>query len=175
MKQFYLTEINTKDKLIHQGLFFASSQPKKTAFLWIHGLGSTFYSQVALLEAFAKTCERNGYGFAAFNNRGHDGVTGLKKVDPQNDKGYSRLSGGAGYEVFEECVYDIEAGIVFLIRHGFSKIVLAGHSTGANKLCYYAGNQNDSRVAGVVLVSPMSDRLNPQGKPPWWAQGFAKP
>ena len=70
------------------------------------------------------------------------------------------MTQGAGYEVFEESVHDIDAGISFLIDKGFSKIILIGHSTGANKVCYYTGLQKDNRVVGVVLASPLSDRLD---------------
>jgi pimeloyl-ACP methyl ester carboxylesterase len=35
-----------------------------------------------------------------------------------------------------------------------------GHSTGANKVCYYAGTKRDVRVLGVVLAGPMSDRYS---------------
>lgn len=157
MKQFYLTEIVTKDNLVHQGMYFRPKKFGKRALLWVHGLGSTFYGNVPLLEAFTDACEKNGIGFAAFNNRGHDGITRLKKIDPESEKGYSRLAGGAGVEVFEESVYDIDAGISFLAHQGFEEAVIAGISTGANKVCYYAGTQKDKRVKGVILVSPISD------------------
>ena len=181
MKQFYLAEIVTKDKLIHQGIFFRPSRkpssPKASAgkaILWMHGLGSTFYGNVALFEAFSNACEKHGFGFASFNNRGHDGITGLKKIDSESEKGYSRLTGGAGTEVFEECVYDIDAGVAFLVQQGFENVIVAGHSTGANKACFYGAKTQNSRVAGIILLSPLSDRLNPEGKPPWWVVTVAK-
>ncbi|MDP1722011.1 MAG: alpha/beta fold hydrolase [Candidatus Gottesmanbacteria bacterium] len=173
MKQFYLAEIVTKDKLVHQGIYyspsrkapaFAKAMAGKTAgkaILWIHGLTSTFYNNVKLFELIADACEKEGIGFAAFNNRGHDIVTGIKKIDPREPNEYTRVNGGAGYERFEDCVYDIDAGISFLVKQGYSEIILVGHSTGANKVCYYAGTKRDKRVAGVLLLSPVSDRLEP--------------
>lgn len=160
MKQFYLTEIVTKDKLIHQGIFFRPKKPGKKAILWVHGLTSTFYGGVSIFEAFAETCEDKGIGFASFNNRGHDIVAGIKKIDPREPKGYTRVNGGAGYERFEDCVYDIDAGISFFLDNGYNEIVLAGHSTGANKTCYYAATCRDSRIVGIVLAGPMSDRFS---------------
>lgn len=174
MKQFYLTEIVTKDKLVHQGLFFRPEKPGKKAILWVHGLGSTFYGNVSLIEMFADACEKQGIGFAAFNNRGHDGITGLKKIDPESEKGYSRIVGGAGTEVFEECVYDIDAGINFLVNQGFRSVIVAGHSTGANKACFYGAKTKNVHVVGIILLSPLSDRLNPAGKPPWWSVPIAR-
>ena len=161
MKQFYLTENVTKDKLVHQGLFYQPKKKSKRAMLFVHGLTGTFYNHVKLFELFASACENSGIGFAAFNNRGHDIVTGIRKIDPKEPKGYTKLNGGAGYERFEDCVYDIDAGISFLVKQGYSEIILAGHSTGANKVCYYGGTKKDARVAGIILLSPVSDRLDP--------------
>lgn len=159
MKQFYLAEIVTKDKLLHQGIFFKPKQPTKKAILYIHGLTSTFYGSVTLVNELAISCEKQGIGFASFNMRGHDMITGIRKINADSPKGYDHVMGGAGYERFEDCVYDIDAGITFLENQGFSEIILAGHSTGANKVCYYQGNKQDLRVSGVILAGPLSDRL----------------
>ncbi len=170
MKQFYLAEIVTKDKLIHQGIFFPTSSRKSgtswgkpsRAILWVHGLTSTFYSNVPLITEFAKQCEKHGFGFASFNNRGHDILTSGKKVDPSKEKGYVRISGGSGIEVFKDSVLDVEAGIDFFGSQGFSKIIVIGHSSGSNKTCYFAATRNNPRVAGYVLAGPVSD-LNAPG------------
>lgn len=166
MKQFYLAEIVTEDKLIHQGIFykptknpsFAKASAGK-AILWVHGLTSTFYGSVTLVNEFATSCDNHGIGLASFNNRGHDMITSIRKTNPRSSAGYDRVTIGAGYETFEECVYDIDAGITFLENQGFKEIILIGHSTGANKVCYYQGTKQDPRVSGVILVGPLSDRL----------------
>ena len=48
----------------------------------------------------------------------------------------------------------------FLIAKGYDEIVLIGHSTGANKACYYAAAENNSHVISVILSGPISDRLS---------------
>lgn len=144
MKQFYLAEIITEDKLIHQGIFFKPKKPSSVprrgtsagkAILWVHGLTGTFYGNIKIFDAFAQACEKEGWGFASFNNRGHDMVTGARRLDSTNPKGYSHVLVGAGLERFEECIYDIEAGVQFLIDKGFSEVIVVGHSTGAIKAC----------------------------------------
>lgn len=157
MKQFYLIEIVTKDNLVHQGLYFEPARKNKKAILWVHGLTDNFYGDLALMEELSGYCEKVGWGLASFNNRGHDVITSITKLDPTSSKGKTHVNGGAGYEVFEECVLDIDAGISFLVRQGFSEIVIAGISTGANKVCFYAGTQKDNRVIGVGLISALSD------------------
>lgn len=160
MKQFYLVETTTKDGLVHQGVYFAPSKKGRRALLWLHGIGGTFYGSIPLYEAFVSECEKLGYGFAAFNTRGHDSIAGLRKIDKKSEKGYKHVNGGAGYEVFEESIHDIDAGIQFLVDQGFSEAIVIGYSTGANKACYYFGKKNHPKAAGVVLAGPISDRLD---------------
>ena len=157
MKQFYLTEIITKDKLVHQGMFFRPKKPTKKAILYVHGLTDNFYGDLSALEALSGRCEKEGWGLASFNTRGHDIVASVKKLDPQNPKGQTSVSLGSSYENFADCVYDIDAAITFLKKQGFLQVILAGISTGANKVCYYTGTQKDPRIAGVIMLSPISD------------------
>ncbi len=167
MKPLYLVETVTKDTLVHQGMYFKPSRPalNKTtvgkAILWVHGLTGSFYSDTKLLTAFTEVCEQEGIGFAAFNNRGHDHVSGFRKIDNTKDTGYFHETIGAAYETFDDCIYDIDSGISFLEKEGYTKIFLTGHSTGANKVCFYASTKHDKRVAGVILAGPLSDRLDP--------------
>jgi pimeloyl-ACP methyl ester carboxylesterase len=157
MINYQLQEIITSDNMMHQGIYFAPQHKSDTAILWVHGLSSNYYGARGLYDHIIDAA--GNVGFATFNNRGHDGISGIKKIDKTNVKGYIRVNGGAGYENFKDCIYDIDAGISFLIKQGFKKIILCGHSTGANKVCYYCGSQQDPRVAGAILASPVSDRL----------------
>lgn len=160
MKQFYLAEIVTKDKLIHQGLFFPPSRKATAgkvgrAILWVHGLSGRFYGDVSIVEQFADACQKHGWGFAAFNNRGHDLLSSTHRADS------TYFYGGAGYEKFEECVFDIHAGVDFLVSQGFLDVFLVGHSTGAIKAAYSEATQPHPHVAGIILAGGLSDRLGP--------------
>jgi pimeloyl-ACP methyl ester carboxylesterase len=163
MKQYSITEIVTKDNLILQGIYHEPPHKSGTAILWVHGLTSHFYGDHEIFEKMMELGDNppagGGYGFASFNNRGSGMVTGMSKVDPRSPKGSLYVTLGSGIETFTDCIYDIDAGISFLIKQGFKKVILIGQSTGANKVCYYAGSQKDARVAGVILASPISDRL----------------
>lgn len=159
MKQFFMSEIKTSDGLLHQGIYTEPVKKGTRAILWMHGLSAAFYNDYQLYEVIADACNAEGWGFAIFNNRGHDLIAGIRKYDGTQPNGYSYYPGGAGNEVFEECIFDINAGIDFLIQKGFTEIVLVGHSTGANKVCYYAATQQNPRVAGIILAGPLCDRL----------------
>ena len=160
MKQFYLTEIITKDNHVHQGLYFQPSRKNKKAILWVHGLTGRFYGDPLLMNVFADACEEHGWGFASFNNRGHDVIANIRKIDRRKRADFTHAMCGAGLEKFEDCLWDIDAGIAFLIEKGFDQVILIGHSTGANKVCFYAGMKRDPRVVGVVLAGPTSDRFS---------------
>lgn len=163
MIQFTLEEIITQDNLIHQGIFAEPEKKGKKALLWVHGLTGKFYGDVPLMNMLAGGCVSSGLGFASFNTRGHDMIANISTVDAHDSSGNGHKTIGAGYEKFEECIFDIEAAVAFLVRQGFSKVIIAGHSSGANKAAYYAAkNQSDRSVAGVVLAGPMSDRLATQ-------------
>lgn len=147
----------TKDKLVHQGIYFIPKKPMKRAILWVHGLTDNFYGDMGLIESFVDTLGSYGWGIASFNTRGHDIVSSVKKNDSLFPKGHTSITIGSAYENFSECIFDIDAGISFLFEKGFHEVMIAGISTGANKVCYYAGTQEDSRVIAVILASPISD------------------
>jgi len=157
--KYSLEEITTKDGIVLQGIYHEPPVKKDLAILWIHGLTSTFYSDALIFELLINKLDKDGAGFASFNNRGHDMITGLRKVDKKSPTGFSHASGGAGYEKFEDCVYDIDAGITFLINQGYRRVILIGHSTGALKTGYYAAVKKDNRLFGIVAAGPISDRL----------------
>ncbi len=156
-----LTQITTDDGYIHQGMYAASTRPSKTALLWIHGLSSTFYSNVPLQNTLIRACRRAGFGYASFNTRGHNVVTGIKIVDLSSKRGYKYGNGGAAYEKFTDCIHDISAGVDFLRSKGYTNIILVGHSTGANKASYFGSLVTHTpSVQGIALLSPISDRLS---------------
>lgn len=162
MTTFQLVQSITPDQLNHQGLFSKPVQSTKRAVLWVHGLTGAFYSSIDLINTLADHCAKNGMAFASFNTRGHDSITGIKKIDTTSEKGYTHVNGGAGYEVFSECIYDIQGSLDFLEKEGMTEVILVGHSTGANKVSYFSATVKDPRVIGVILLSAVSDKLAPE-------------
>jgi pimeloyl-ACP methyl ester carboxylesterase len=126
-----------------------SAEPRRRsgiALVWVHGLGSVFSSGQPLVQELSTRLGRAGVGYFKFNNRGHDTVA----------RRGGRLA-GAAFERFGDCVADIRAMVDFAVACGHRTVVLAGHSTGANKVLHYAARTRDRRVAGLVLLGPVSD------------------
>jgi alpha-beta hydrolase superfamily lysophospholipase len=140
-----LVRIRTRDGVWLDGLV-AEPRRRHAALIWVHGLGSAFSSGQPLIRELSRRLTAAGIGYVKFNTRGHDVVAGR-----------GRQLAGAAFERFGDSVQDIRAMIAFAVRRGYRRIVLAGHSTGANKVLHYAARARDRRVRGLVLLGPISD------------------
>ena len=140
-----LVRLRTSDGVWLDGLM-AEPRRRRTAIIWVHGLGSVFSSGQALIGELSRRLNLAGIGYFKFNNRGHDVVAGRGNV-----------LAGAAFERFGQSVIDIRAMIAFAARCGYRRVILAGHSTGANKVLHYAARVRDRRVAGLILLGPVSD------------------
>ncbi len=144
----------TNDNIELQGLLFKpEGNDNSKAVIHIHGLSGNFYEN-HFIDSLARELTRVGYSFFAFNNRGHDYSTDLMKA---SGKDISYIDGGGAYEIFSDCVYDIDAAIEYLKTAGIDAICLQGHSTGANKAVYYQYRKKIKEVKAIVLLSPCDD------------------
>jgi alpha-beta hydrolase superfamily lysophospholipase len=141
-----LARLRTRDDVYLDGVFAEPRRRSEIALVWVHGLGSVFSSGQPLIRELSVRLTRAGVGYFKFNTRGHDVVAGR-----------GRTLAGAAFERFRDCVLDLRAVIAFARGRGYRRIVLAGHSTGANKVLYYAAKTADRRVTGLILLGPISD------------------
>ena len=141
-----LVRLRTRDGVWLDGVVAEPSRRRGTALIWVHGLGSVFSSGQVLIQELSRRLNAAGLGYFKFNNRGHDVVAGRGK----------HLA-GAAFERFGQSVADIRAMIAFAAACGYGKVILAGHSTGANKVLHYAARVRDRRVIGLILLGPVSD------------------
>ncbi len=141
-----LVRTSTRDGFWLDGVIVEPPRRSTTALIWLHGLGSVFSSGQPLIEALSSRLARTGVAYLKLNTRGHDVVA----------RGGRRLA-GAAFEQFGQSRADIRAMIDLAGQCGYRRVVLAGHSTGANKALYYAARTRDRRVAGLALLGPVSD------------------
>lgn len=142
----HLTSIKTRDGIILEGIAVLPKRKTKTALIWLHGLSSRFSSGQKVMQEVSNACQHACIGYFKFNTRGHD-VAFLAN---------NKIIGG-GFERFEDCVHDIHAMIRHARKLGFSDIILAGHSTGANKSLYYCHKTKDKSVKNLILLGAISD------------------
>jgi pimeloyl-ACP methyl ester carboxylesterase len=141
-----LVRLPTRDGVWLDGVVSEPRGRRRTALIWVHGLGSAFSSGQPLIRELSAQLAAAGIGYFKFNTRGHDVVAGRG----------ARLA-GAAFERFGASVEDLRTVIAFAARRGFRRLVLAGHSTGANKVLHYAARVRDRRVGAIILLGPVSD------------------
>jgi acetyl esterase/lipase len=141
-----LVSVQTRDGVVLDGVSAHPRGRRWTALIWVHGLGSAFSSGQPLIRALSAGLNAAGIGYLKLNTRGHGVVTRAGK----------RLA-GAAFEHFGESVHDIRATIALAAGCGYRRVILAGHSTGANKVLHYMARTRDRRVAGLILLGPVSD------------------
>ncbi len=128
--------------------FLVDSQGEE-AVLFIHGMGGNFHKEGIL--NIARNLAGEGIALMSLNTRGADIVKDFKDED-----GEHHLAGTA-FEVFEDTVHDIGSAITLLESLGYRRIHLMGHSTGCQKILYYAHITEDSRVKSLIHLSPAED------------------
>jgi len=141
-----LVSVRTRDGVVLDGAVAHPRGRRRTAVIWVHGLGSTFSSGQPLMRALSGRLNAAGVGYLKLNTRGHGVVT----------RAGARLA-GAAFEDFGESVHDVRAAIALAVATGYRRVILAGHSTGANKVLHYAARARDRRVSGLILLGPVSD------------------
>lgn len=146
-----LTHVMTSDGIDLAGVVVEPKGRKKAALIWLHGLTSNFEGGQKLMHQLSSACQKKRIGYFKFNNRGHHIV----------DWGQRHMQ-GAAFERFTESVRDIDAVIAYARRRGYRRFILAGHSTGANKVAYYMWKRRPRSIVGVLLAGPVSDIVGQQ-------------
>jgi pimeloyl-ACP methyl ester carboxylesterase len=136
-----------------------SPSPLPAGIVWIHGNAARFYDYpyVSIGRALAGA----GYAFISANTRGHDISAFLwRSLDgrPRPWESPKDMPTGAGsaWDALEEAPRDVAAWVDLASRELATQkgVVLAGHSSGAQRALLYQAERQDSRVAGLVLASP---------------------
>jgi alpha-beta hydrolase superfamily lysophospholipase len=125
--------------------------------VWIHGNAASFCAPpyVAVGRGLAKL----GHVTVIGNTRGHDIAATIWRA-----AGGTPVGGGAAWELLDEAPRDLAAWVTTAAAHAPGGIVLAGHSSGAQRVLLYQAERQDPRVIGVALVSPDLHGFLPPGE-----------
>lgn len=139
--------VTPKGVLLH-GLLFGPKKAKRV-FVLVHGLTSSAFSISRVLPLLdAKTA------VLTFNNRGHGIVNDVKTKKKTTEP----ILAGSAHELFADCVDDIDGAVRFVKKQGAKEVHLIGHSTGCQKIVYWASKRNGGRSAqSITLLAPISD------------------
>lgn len=121
------------------------TKTSETIVVHVHGMTDFFYDG-KLVEAVAQAANAAGHDFFAFNNRGMGSISLINKQFL-----------GTSLEKFEDCKKDISGALSALQNLGYKKFILTGHSTGCQKIAYYAATVKKFSIESIVLMSPADD------------------
>ncbi len=127
--------VTTPDGVLLDGMYRAGGSRSDIGLLFVHGFTATFDAgPVAILAA---SLADRGYATLALNMRDAGCCT------------YTTL--------FEDNAIDVDVGVRFLKEAGASRIVVLGHSLGANRMTYYRAQIDDAAVRAMVLLSAVGN------------------
>ncbi len=148
-----VVSIITPKKFQLDGLWFGGDKTT-TGFIYLHGLTGSAFQLHDVLVPLTNESTTALY----LNNRGHNFIGKVKKIDNRSKKGFKSMALGVAHETFTDCVDDIQGVVNLLKRRGVNNIYLVGHSTGCQKSIYYLSRPGKQKlIKGVVLLCPLSD------------------
>ena len=142
-----LIQPQTRRGILLDGVLFDKGG-EKTVVIAITGIHGKFYSN-PMYYNIGDTLSENGIAFIyaqtndAFNQmEALNASTGRKEII------------GSYNECFDDICDDINAYVNFAKEKGYTDIILAGHSLGANKVIHYLASAPETPVKHFILVSP---------------------
>ena len=140
----FINNAYTKDDLRLPIIHF-NGDKKDLCVIFIHGMCQTIIDNY-FATVWGKILSENKIGFIYAHNRGYS----IENDILMKNGTYTRC--GCMYEIFEDCVIDIDLAIEVAKKLGYKRLILMGHSYGCNKLIYYYYKKHPD-ILGMVLAS----------------------
>ncbi|MBR2209816.1 MAG: DUF1749 domain-containing protein, partial [Synergistaceae bacterium] len=143
-------KVATERGTVLTGVLFSSDKSKDTdtVMISITGIHGNFYSNHFYYN-FGDNLNKFGFDFIYAQTNDAFG-----EIHTVNIKTSQEEIIGSWNERFSYTDEDIEAYLNFAEHAGYKKIILAGHSLGANKVIYYLSRHHDKRIYKFFLLSP---------------------
>ena len=151
LENIALTDFETSDGFKLRALY--SKSKSNIVIIHVHGMTSSMASNTG--SNICKISQDLKIGCLLLDTRGSGIVNSLKKKDILGNNIYQMC--GTAYEIFEDCLIDIESSINYLKTLGYTKYILCGHSTGCQKSLYYALEKENDNIIGLILLAPCDD------------------
>ena len=140
----FITNEYTQDGLRLPMVHFESTM-KDICVICIHGMCANIMDNY-FATVWGKMLANNNIGFLYEHNRGHS----IENDIVMRDGSFKRC--GCMYEIFEDCIYDIDLAIETAKKMGYKRIILLGHSYGCNKVIYYYYKKHPD-ILSIILAS----------------------
>ena len=146
----YRLNVPTRRGSVLNGVLFRNDNVKAdTVMIAITGIHGNFYSNPFYYD-FGETLNAAGIDFIYAQTN-----DAFNRIETFNAKTNQPEIIGSFNERFSYTDEDIEAYLNLAHDEGYTKIILAGHSLGANKVIYYLSRHHDTdKVSRFLLLSP---------------------
>lgn len=128
---------------------------KDTCVIITNGTGGNIFEN-KFLRIIGEQLELSNVSYICAHNSG-----AFQIIDLPSEKGNRS---GLTYELFDNCVEDLQAYVDFAKSQGYKKIVLGGHSYGCNKVIYYLYKTNSKDIDKYILLSPTDTEERTDGE-----------
>lgn len=146
----YRLDVATRRGTVLNGVLFRDGEKKTsdTVMIAITGIHGNFYSNPFYYN-IGDTLNKGGFDFIYAQTNDAYG-----QIDTYNVKTNKKELIGSWNERFAYTDEDIEAYLYWADKEGYTHIILAGHSLGANKVIYYLSRHQDAKIDHFFLLSP---------------------
>ena len=146
-----MIQFSAEDGVNLNGYIHRKQKDNNKIIIQIHGMASNCFKKREAV--IANKLDEINVDTMCFNTRGSEIVKYIK------DKSGRKKLAGTAYEDIEESYYDLLGAIKYVIRLGYTKIYLQGHSLGATKVTYvYNKMQKENNeylkfIKAIILLS----------------------
>lgn len=159
-----LHKIYSTDGIEIDSILYEPIKKTKRIIIHIHGKEGHFV-QNHFVQILGEHYSQSGYAFLTFNNRGHDYMADLLK---KTSTGYVWEQGGSMFDIIENCAFDIQGVIDYVLNLGYTEIILQGHSLGPHKICYYLANTPNHIISKVIFLTTADVQYQFDSSVPEW-------
>ena len=151
----------TVDELCLRGALIRAkgdTAPARLLVLWVHTRQQNF-AEPEYIE-IGRRFVRPGVAFLSVDTRGHDFGSWFK-TQPRP------VLHGSAWELFTDCIFDLDAWMEWARREGYGSIFLVGYGFGGAKVVHYQAQQQRPEVVALGLASSgaaVRDKFTDEGR-----------
>lgn len=141
-----IVQTKSPDGIYFKGLI-SEAENAKGIIINIHGMSGSALDN-AYYPIMHDKYVKAGWSFLACEHRGTGAITQFNTEDGE------LINLGNAFEIFEDCVHDIQGWVNFAKEQGYKNIWLQSHSLGPSKVAYFMFSTKSQDVNGLIWISP---------------------
>lgn len=139
-----IIEVETKSGTTLYGCLYGEQYQDTCVIITNGNCGNIFENK--FLQVVGEELENNKISFVYAHNS-----SAFHRMDSKTKSGTPI---GNTYELFDDCLEDLQAYIIWAKERGYRHVILGGHSYGTNKVVYYLSKNQNEPIEKYILISP---------------------